>query len=115
MTVTLYGISNCDAVRKARRWLEQQGIDFRYHDFRKDGINEEQVRDWLSRIDRNTLISQRSPTWRKLPEETRKQLDDDNAVALLLETPTLIKRPLLDTGSELSTGFDPQDWQTRLG
>ncbi|TVP54107.1 MAG: Spx/MgsR family RNA polymerase-binding regulatory protein [Halomonadaceae bacterium] len=115
MSVTLYGISNCDAVRKARRWLEERNIPFQYHDFRKDGITEGQIRDWLSRMDRFTLISQRSPTWKKIPQEIRDNLNDDGAVALLLETPTLIKRPLLDSGEQLSTGFDPEDWQARLG
>lgn len=115
MSITLYGISNCDAVRNARRWLQEREIPFHYHDFRKDGINESQIRNWLERLDQNILISQRSPTWKKIPQEIRDNLNHDGAVALLLETPTLIKRPLLDTGDQLSTGFDPEDWQARLG
>lgn len=115
MTLTLHGISNCDTVRKARLWLDQQGVVYQYRDFRKDGLSEAQLRDWLSRIDRDTLVNRRSPSWRKLPPEVRDNLDDNSAVALLLETPTLIKRPLLDNGTELSAGFSPEAWQSRLG
>lgn len=110
MTI-LYGIPNCDTVKKARVWLEQQGIDFTFHDFRKDGLDNTTVEQWCQRIDWETLVNKRSTTWKKIDQTTRDNLTLDNVADLLVEYPTLIKRPVLDTPSSLEVGFKPELYQ----
>lgn len=111
MTI-LYGIKNCDTVRTARRWLEARDIDYRFHDFRTDGLSAAQIAQWLDALGTDALINRRSRTWKQLPEAQREGLDHTNAQALLLDKPTLIKRPLLDTGQALHTGFDEDSYRT---
>jgi Spx/MgsR family transcriptional regulator len=109
--ITLYGIRSCDTVRKARRWLDQHGIDYRYHDLREDGLEGGQVKGWLERLGQEALVNRRSTTWKGLSLEARETLQAGDATGLLLEHPTLIKRPLLDTGSELHLGFAPTRYE----
>ena len=109
--ITLYGIKNCDTVKKARRWLEQQEIEYSFHDFRTDGLDEDQVRDWLQELDWQTLVNRRSTSWKALTPKQRETMDADSALAAIMEQPTLIKRPLLDTGHERHTGFSVATYQ----
>lgn len=102
---TLFGIKNCDTVKKARRWLDAEGIDYQFHDFRGDGITSEQVISWISAIGIEKLINKRSTTWKTLSDEQKEALDDDTALTLILEHPTLIKRPLLALGAHFHVGF----------
>lgn len=111
----LYGITTCDAVRKARRWLDQQGIDHHYHDLRKDGIDADTISHWLTRLPADQLLNRRSTTWKQLDPQVRDNLQDADLPALLAAHPTLIKRPVLDTGTELSTGFNDAAWLTLTG
>ncbi len=106
---TLYGIKNCDTVRRARRSLEQAGIEFRYHDFRQDGLNADVLEDWLERAGEDALINRRGTTWRKLEEGQRSLADRDAAIQLLLAQPSLIKRPVFEHGGALRIGFARQD------
>ena len=108
--ITLYGISNCDTVKKARRWLEQQDLEYRFHGLREDGISAEQVRAWLAELGWETLVNKRSTSWKALPAATREAMDDTTALAAILEHPTLIKRPLLDIGHERHCGFSEKTW-----
>jgi len=110
MTI-LYGIPNCDTVKKARIWLEQQGIDYRFHDFRKDGLEAQQVQQWLDSLGWETLVNKRSTSWKALDEDKRKNMDTESAKAAIIESPTLIKRPLLDTGNSLNVGFKADQYQ----
>ena len=105
---TLFGIPNCDTVRKARKWLEAEGIDYQFHDFKKQGITEEALRDWIAQAGLDTVLNRRGTTWRKLPEAERENLDEIKAKALLLEHTSMIKRPVLqlDDGS-IHIGFKP--------
>ncbi|WP_019530532.1 ArsC family reductase [Dasania marina] len=109
--VTLYGIKNCDSVKKARKWLDAHDVDYRFHDFRSDGINAQQVDGWLAALGWETLVNKRSTTWKQLSETTRNAMDTKLAASVLLEQPTLIKRPLLDSGKGLSVGFKDSDYQ----
>ena len=109
---TIYGISNCDTVKKARKWLEQEGVEHQFHDFRKDGINADQVSQWLTTLGWEALINKRSTTWKQLDEASRQQLNDQTAVALILANPTLIKRPLLAHNDNLELGFKAEQYQT---
>ena len=110
--ITLYGIKNCDTVKKARRWLEQSGIDYAFHDFREDGLNPDAVRDWIDELGGETLVNRRSTSWKQLDPARRETMDADSAVAAILEQPTLIKRPLLDVGHERFTGFSQSQYET---
>lgn len=112
--VTLYGISNCDTIRKARRWLDEQGVEFRFHDYRKDGLEREQLSGWADELGWQALLNRRGTTWRKLPEADREGIDRDSAIALMLAQPAMIKRPLLDTGTTRLLGFDEQQYKDLL-
>lgn len=108
MAITLFGISNCDTVKKARKWLDANGVSYAFHDFRKDGLDTVMVDSFLDQIDTDTLINKRGLSWRKLSEK-QKQLDDRKSrVKLLLATPTLIKRPVLDINGNYTIGFSEQ-------
>lgn len=109
---TLYGIKNCDTVKKARRWLEQNGVDFQFHDVRIDGITRKQIEQWFSQCDWQNIVNKRSTTWKQLDDNQKTDLDANKALALLLEHPTLIKRPVLATGNTLVVGFKADDYST---
>lgn len=108
---TLFGISNCDTVKKARNWLDQHEVDYQFHDFRKDGINQSQVVEWIEALGLDNLINKRSTTWKNLDESIRQSLDAQTAVDIILEQPTLIKRPLLERGDHIQIGFKVADYE----
>ncbi|MCC5856925.1 MAG: arsenate reductase [Ectothiorhodospiraceae bacterium] len=114
MTI-LYGISNCDTCRRARRFLEDAGVTYRFHDLRRDGISAAQVQRWLAVLGSETLVNRRSTTWRALNEAERALATRDQAQALLVAHPTLIKRPILETGDTLHAGFREADFRKLLG
>jgi arsenate reductase len=103
---TLYGIKNCDTVKKARHWLDQNGIAYRFHDFRTDGLSHELLQHFLDRSDWNKLLNRSSASWRQLSPEQQHDLSREKAMQLMLDTPTLIKRPVLDIGDQLIIGFN---------
>lgn len=111
---TLYGIKNCDTVKKARHWLEQHGTIYRFHDYRQDGLG----RDLLVRLEAglgwDTMLNRRGTTWRALPEAEREPMDRDKAIDLMLAHPAIIKRPILDTGSALLIGFNADRYASTL-
>jgi len=102
--ITLYGIKNCDTVKKARTWLEQNKVDYRFHDFRADGLTTAQIQTWIAEIGFEALINKRS-TRKELDETTKNNFNETNAVTVISANPTLIKRPLLDTGNQKHVGF----------
>ena len=106
MTLTVYGISNCDSVRKARRWLDAAGVAYRFHDFRKDGTPGEALAGWMRERPWEDVINRRSSSWKTLPEADRESMDTKTAIAAATATPTLIKRPVLDGDGILEFGFD---------
>lgn len=110
----LYGITTCDTVRKARRWLDQQGIAYQYHDLRNDGIDPDTLNHWLTRLPSDQLLNRRSTTWKQLDPQLRDSLRDQDIPTLVATHPTLIKRPVLDTGTQLTTGFNEKAWQTLI-
>lgn len=112
---TLYGISNCDTVRKTRKWLETNGIDFRFHDFRKDGLERAQVDRWCDALGIDTVLNKRGTTWRALPQAQRDNLDEAGLRALLVEQPALIKRPVLEQNGEIRVGFKADDYAALFG
>ncbi|MFL6674247.1 MAG: ArsC family reductase [Massilia sp.] len=112
MTKTLYGIPNCDTVKKARTWLAEQGHDFIFHDFRKQGLARETVAHWLEQLDWEVLVNRKGMTWRNLADERRAAVNDKaSALALMLENPSVIKRPVLDNAGKLSVGFSAEQYR----
>lgn len=104
-SLTLYGIKNCDTVRKARKWLDAHGASHHYHDFRDDGLDLATIRRWLEAVGPEALVNRRSTTWKSLDDAARTQADGDQLPALLQANPTLIKRPVLEKGDQVLVGF----------
>jgi Spx/MgsR family transcriptional regulator len=110
----LYGIKNCDTVKKARKWLDEHEIPYEFHDFRDDGLNPVQLREWVSALGWETFVNKRSTTWRNLPDETKSNMDEMLALAVMEDQPTLIKRPVLVSHSKTLVGFSEKTYQTLL-
>ncbi len=108
--VTLYGISNCDSIRKARRWLDARGVDYRFHDYRKNGLERSRLESWVDQLGWEALLNRSGTTWRKLPEGQRDGIDRERAIALMLEHPAMIKRPLLISGEQQLIGFKEEQY-----
>jgi Spx/MgsR family transcriptional regulator len=107
--ITLYGIPNCDTMKKARKWLADRGIEYRFHDYKKDGLKRELLTDWVDELGWEALLNRRGMMWRKLDPSIKEDLDQQRAIEIMLATPSIIKRPLLDTGESRHLGFsDPQ-------
>lgn len=113
-THTLYGIKNCDTVKKARNWLDQNGIAYRFHDFRTDGLTPELLQHFADHLDWNKLLNRSSTSWRQLSADQQSDLTQEKAMQLMLTTPTLIKRPVLESGDKLMLGFKAENYQTEL-
>ncbi|SDP40649.1 arsenate reductase [Ralstonia sp. 25mfcol4.1] len=106
MTVLLYGIPNCDTVKKARTWLESNGVDYTFHDFKKQGVDEKMLRAWLKHVPLATLLNKKGTTYRALSDADKAKADNEaGAVALMQTSPSLIKRPVLDRDGKVSVGF----------
>ena len=110
--VTLCGIKNCDSVKKARKWLEANSVDYHFHDFRADGLEQEKLQQWNQTVGWETLLNKRGTSWRQLSQEVKDNVDEASAIALMLENPTLIKRPVLelDEGS-VHVGFKAEEYE----
>jgi len=111
---TLYGIRNCDTVRRARRWLDDHGVAYTWHDLRDDGLDKSRVARWLTAVGVDTLVNRRGRTWREIPETLRDNLDSTAAAELLVTYPTLVKRPVLEDRDSVIVGFDPELYRTRF-
>ncbi len=109
MTI-IYGIKNCSTMKKAFDWLDSQGVAYDFHDYKKAGISHTLLTQWAQRLGWQTLLNTRGTTWRKLSPEQQADMDQSKALDLMVAQPSLIKRPILDTGNELIAGFDPQTY-----
>ncbi len=115
--ITLYGIPNCDTVKKARVWLQEQKINFVFHDFKKNGLARSTVENWLTHISLDLLINRKGTTWRALSDAQKASISDrETAITLVLAAPSLIKRPVLEiaasNGQHISVGFSAQQYQS---
>jgi len=108
--ITLYGIKNCDTVRKAHRWCEANDVDFTFHDVRSDGLDKATIQTWLQYTTWENVLNQRSTTWRQLNDPRKESLDVHTAIELILENPTLIKRPVLFNGTQCLVGFKEAEY-----
>jgi arsenate reductase len=111
----LFGIKNCDTVKKARRWLEANDVPYTFHDFRVEGIEQQTIESWLPRVSWETLLNKRGTTWRKLDDPRKDSLDETIALELMLANPTLIKRPVLVDGESCTVGFKEADYADLFG
>ena len=114
--ITVYGIPNCDTVKKARAWLTERGVAHRFHDFKKQGVSEPELGRWLAAAGWETLVNRKGTTWRGLDETTRHTVADNaSARSLLLQHASVIKRPVVEwTDGQITVGFDAADWQGRV-
>jgi arsenate reductase (glutaredoxin) len=109
MPVTLYGIKNCDTMKKARAWLDKHGVDYAFHDYKTAGIERERLERWENKVGWETLLNRTGTTFRKLPDTDKAGLNAKRALALMLAQPSMIKRPVLDLGGgKLLVGFAPE-------
>jgi arsenate reductase (glutaredoxin) len=109
MNITIYGIKNCDTMKKARAWLDQRGIDYSFHDYKAAGIERDRLERWCKKLGWETLLNRNGTTFRKLPDKDKNGLDAGKAVALMLAQPSMIKRPVLELGGgQLLVGFSPE-------
>lgn len=109
--MTLYGIKNCDTVRKARKWLEAEKIDFTFHDFREDGLTADTVKQWVDIVGWEALFNKRSTSFRGLTDAEKSDITQDKAIALMVQHPTLIKRPVLVKQNSILIGFKAEQYQ----
>ncbi len=106
MTTKIYGIKNCDTMKKAFRWLEDHEIEFEFHDYKKSGLPESLAKQWVKEIDLEQLINKRGTTWRKIDDAVKQNLTKSSAVELLVNNTSVIKRPLLEVDGEYHLGFN---------
>jgi Spx/MgsR family transcriptional regulator len=112
VTVTIYGIKNCDTMKKARGWLEEHGIAYAFHDYKAVGIDRAHLQAWTKEAGWETVLNRAGTTFRKLPEADRNDLDEGKAIALMLEQPSMIKRPVVEANGKLLIGFKPDDYDS---
>jgi len=113
--IQLYGIPNCDTVRKARAWLAQQGLACTFHDYKKEGADPARLSQWADTVGWEALLNRRGTTFRALPEADKAEIDRAKALQLMQAHPSLIKRPVVEHGQGVLVGFDPAEWQRVLG
>ena len=114
-SVTIYGIKNCDTMKKARAWLDKRGVAYEFHDYKAAGIERGELEGWAREVGWETLLNRAGTTFRKLPEKDREGLSEKKAMALMLAQPSMIKRPVLEGAGPLMVGFRPDAYATRFG
>lgn len=116
MAITIYGIKNCDTMKKARAWLDKHGIGYTFHDYKTAGIEREKLEKWSKKAGWETLLNRAGTTFRKLPDKDKVSVTEAKALKLMLEQPSMIKRPVLELGGgKLLVGFKPEDYKAALG
>ena len=106
--ITLYGIANCNTMKKARTWLDEHNIEYRFHDYKKQGAPEQELKAWIEELGWEALLNRKGMTWRHLDDDQKQDLNADKALQIMLEKPSIIKRPVLDAGEKRLVGFAEQ-------
>lgn len=114
MAITMYGIPNCDTVKKARAWLAERDIPYDFHDYKKQGVTAELLNDWVAQAGWETLLNRAGTTFRNLTDAEKSGLDGEKAVAIMLANPSTIKRPVVTGAGRLIVGFKPDEWASRF-
>jgi arsenate reductase len=116
MAITIYGIKNCDTMKKARAWLDKHGVDYSFHDYKSAGIERERLERWAGKAGWEALLNRSGTTFRKLPDKDKDGLTDKKAIALMLAQPSMIKRPVLELDrGRLMVGFSPESYAKAFG
>lgn len=115
MAITMYGIKNCDTIKKARDWLADHGRDYDFHDYKASGIDRATLTGWAGKVGWEVLLNRAGTTFKKLPDADKAGIDQAKAIALMEAQPSMIKRPVLDVDGELLVGFKPDIYQAKLG
>jgi arsenate reductase len=115
VSITIYGIKNCDTMKKARAWLDTHRIAYHFHDYKAEGIDKRRLEGWAKSVGWETLLNRAGTTFRKLPEKDKEGLTATRAIVLMLEQPSMIKRPVLDLGDKLVVGFKPETYKAEVG
>jgi Spx/MgsR family transcriptional regulator len=111
MATTMFGIPNCDTIKKAKKWLEANELDYQFHNYRKDGISEQMVRQFCEQLGWEQVVNKRGTTYRQLTQEQKDSLNQETAISLLVEHSAMIKRPILDVDGTLHIGFKAEQYQ----
>lgn len=114
MVTTIYGIRNCDTMKKARAWLDGRGVEYVFHDYKEKGIDAAHLKRWAAEVGWETVLNRAGTTFRKLPDARKAGLDEGKAIALMLEQPAMIKRPVLEIGGRTVVGFKPEAYERVL-
>ena len=109
--VKIYGIPNCDTMKNARRWLEANGIEYDFHDYKKLGVPEKNLKNWVNQAGWETILNKRGTTWRKLDDELKHTIDNESAIKVMLDNPSIIKRPVLESNHLLLIGFKEDEYR----
>ncbi len=115
MTVTVYGIKNCDTMKKARAWLDARGIEYNFHDYKAVGIDRAKLEAWAKKVGWEVLLNRAGTTFRKLPEADKEGVTEKKAIALMLANPSMIKRPVVEQGGAVTVGFKPEVYEKTFG
>jgi arsenate reductase len=107
-SIIIYGIKNCDTMKKARAWLDGRGVAYSFHDYKSEGIAKDKLKEWADAVGWETLLNRAGTTFRKLPDADKESLTEKKALALMLAQPSMIKRPVLELGDKLLVGFKPE-------
>jgi arsenate reductase (glutaredoxin) len=113
-STTIYGIKNCDTMKKARAWLDGHGVSYEFHDYKTAGAHKEKLKAWCDELGWETLLNRAGTTFKKLPEADKAGLNERKALALMLEQPSMIKRPVLEAGGKLLVGFKPEIYASEV-
>ena len=115
MAIAIYGIKNCDTMKKAFAWLDKRGIAYDFHDYKKAGVTKAQLTKWCRAAGWETVLNRAGPTFRKLPDTDKQNLTQEKAIALMIDNPSMIKRPVLEKGAALEIGFKPERYAALFG
>jgi len=109
--ITMYGIPNCDTIKKAKKWLEANGVDYEFHNYKKEGISKAKLKDWCKQVDWGILLNRRGTTWRKLDNTTKESINKTLAIDIMTEETSIIKRPVIEIGDNIIVGFSEDKYK----
>ena len=112
--IKIYGIANCDTMKKARKWLENNHLDYEFHDYKKHGVPEKNLKQWVKKAGWDVVLNKRGTTWRKLSDDIKDNIDESTSIKVMIENPSAIKRPILENSDTLLVGFNEEEYKTLL-